>query len=157
MFGQRGRMGLFKLDDKSGVIEATIADDLVNANRNLIKDDEFVVLRGSLQPDRFSGGFRLKVAAVYDLALARCTFGKFLRVSVNGRAPDIARLARDFPPRREQTEQGELVRAMNVRLAVKSERAVAELQLGEPARFYPSDAALASWLAQTGNSVIVYE
>ena len=155
--GQRGRMGLFKLDDKSGVIEATIADDLVNANRNLIKDDEFVVLRGSLQPDRFSGGFRLKVAAVYDLALARCTFGKFLRVSVNGRAPDIARLARDFPPRREQTEQGELVRAMNVRLAVKSERAVAELQLGEPARFYPSDAALASWLAQTGNSVIVYE
>ena len=155
--GQRGRMGIFKLDDKSGVVEATIDDTLMNANRNLIKDDEFVIVRGSLQPDRFTGGFRLKVAAVYDLALARCTFGKFLRVSVNGRAPDIARLARDFPPRREPSEQGELVRALGVRLAVQSERASAELQLGEQARFFPSDAALAGWLAQSGNAGIVYE
>jgi DNA polymerase-3 subunit alpha len=157
--GQRGRMGLFKLDDKSGVVEATIDEATINANRNLIKDDEFVIVRGSLQPDRFTGGFRLKVAAVYDLALARCTFGKFLRVTVNGRAPDIARLVQDFPPRREQTEQGELVRALGVRLAVQSGHARAELQLGERARFFPSDAALASWLAQTGTgqSAIVYE
>ena len=157
--GQRGRMGLFKLDDKSGVIEASIDEALVHANRNLIKDDEFVIVRGSLQPDRFSGGFRLKVAAVYDLAQARCTFGKFFRVAVNGRAPDIARLVRDFPPRRESTEHGELVRALGVRLSVRSEQACAELQLGEQARFYPSDAALASWLAQTGagKSSVVYE
>jgi DNA polymerase-3 subunit alpha len=155
--GQRGRMGLFKLDDKSGVIEATIDEAQINANRNLIKDDEFVIVRGSLQPDRFTGGFRLKVAAVYDLAQARCTFGKFLRVTVNGRAPDISRVVKDFPPRREVTEHGELVRALGVRLAVQSERASADLQLGEQARFFPSDAALASWLAQTGNSVIVYE
>ena len=157
--GQRGRMGLFKLDDKSGVIEATISDDLVNANRQLIKDDEFVVIRGSLQPDRFSGGFRLKVAAVYDLAHARCTFGKFLRVTVNGRAPDIARLVQEHPARREQSEQGELVRALGVRLALRLEGVAAELELGEQARFYPSDAALSAWLAQcgSGRSQIVYE
>jgi DNA polymerase-3 subunit alpha len=35
----------------------------------------------------------------------------------------------------------------------------AELQLGDAARFFPSDAALASWQAQDdqGNAVIVYE
>jgi DNA polymerase-3 subunit alpha len=37
--------------------------------------------------------------------------------------------------------------------------AVAELQLGESARFYPSDAALAGWRAQAdqGKAVIAYD
>jgi len=37
--------------------------------------------------------------------------------------------------------------------------ATAELQLGERARFYPSDAALASWWAQVapGTAEIIYE
>ncbi len=157
--GQRGRLGLFKLDDKSGVIEASIDEALVQANRHLIKDDEFVVVRGSLQPDRFSGGFRLKVAAVWDLATARCNFGKFLRVGINGRAPDIARLVKDHPPRREITEHGEVVRGLGVRLAVQVPIARAELQLDERAHFFPSDAALASWLAQAGAEqvAVVYE
>ena len=54
--GQRGKLGLFKLDDKSGVIEARADEALINANRNLLKDDELVIVMGKLQPDRFSGG-----------------------------------------------------------------------------------------------------
>ena len=55
--------------------------------------------------------------------------------------------------------QGELVRGLTVRLAVRRESAVAELQLGEDARFFPTDAALASWIAQAdaGLAQIVYE
>ena len=36
---------------------------------------------------------------------------------------------------------------------------MAELQLGEEAKFFPSDAALASWMAQAdqGGAQIVYE
>ena len=84
---------------------------------------------------------------------------------------DVARLVKDFPAKREMTEQGELVRGLAVRLAVHrngldaggaSDAAVgasAELQLGEAARFYPSDAALAGWRAQAseGRSSIIYE
>jgi DNA polymerase-3 subunit alpha len=161
--GQRGKLAIFKLDDKSDVIEATADEALINANRNLLKDDEFVVVMGKLQPDRFSGGFRFNVNQVWDLATARCRFGKFLRVAVNGRKPDVARLVKQFPPKREMSEQGELVRGLPVRLALLSEnadgKALAELQLGEDAKFFPSDAALAGWMAQAdqGKSVIVYE
>ena len=80
-------------------------------------------------------------------------------MAVNGKAPDIARLVRDFPPRREMSDQGELVCGLNVRLAVRRDNATAELQLGEQAKFFPSDAALASWMAQAdqGQAQIVYE
>jgi DNA polymerase III subunit alpha len=156
---QRGKLALFKLDDKSGTIEATADEAVINAHRNLLKDDELIIVMARLQPDRFSGGFRLNVNQVWDLATARCRFGKFLRVAVNGRAPDIGRLVREFPPRREVSEQGELVRGLNVRLAVRRDGAIAELQLGDEARFFPSDAALASWTAQAdqGSAQIVYE
>src|SRR5262249_10105603 len=136
---------------------------LINANRNLLKDDEFVVVMGKLQPDRFSGGFRFNVNQVWDLATARCRFGKYLKVAVNGRKPDVARLVKQFPPKREISEQGALVRGLNVRLALFCEgsegNALAELALGEEAKFFPSDAALAGWMAQAdqGKSIVVYE
>lgn len=157
--GQRGKLALFKLDDKSGTIDARADEALINANRNLLKEDELVIVMGKLQPDRFSGGLQLTVNQVWDLATARCRFGKYLKVAVNGKAPDIQRLVREFPARREMTEQGELVRGLPVRLALRRDAATAELQLGEDAKFFPSDAALASWMAQAdqGLAQIVYE
>jgi DNA polymerase III subunit alpha len=161
--GQRGKLALFKLDDQSGVIEATADEGVINANRHLLRDDELVIVMGKLQPDRFTGGFRLNVQQVWDLATARCRFGKFLRVAVNGRAPDVRRLLREFPPKREMSEQGELVRGLAVRMQVLREAefgpVTAEITLDERAKFFPSDAALASWMAQAdrGQAQIVYE
>ena len=157
--GQRGRLAIFKLDDKSASIEATADEALFNANRNVLKDDELVIVSGRLQPAR--GGFeaRFQVQQVWDLATARCRFGKFLRVAVNGKAPDIARLVKDFPPRTEQSEHGELRQGLAVRLSMARAGAQVELQLGERARFFPTDAALASWMAQAeaGRAAVVYE
>jgi DNA polymerase-3 subunit alpha len=150
--GQRGKLALFKIDDKSGVIDARADEALINANRSLFKDDELIIVMGKLQPDRFSGGLQLTVNQVWDLPAARCRFGKYLRVAVNAAAPDISRLVKEFPARREMTEQGELLRGLPVRLSVERQHAAvcarAELQLGDEARFFPSDAALASWSAQ---------
>ena len=56
--GQRGRLGLFKIDDKSGVIEASADEAVLNAHKELLKDDEFVVVSGRLQLDHFSGGLQ---------------------------------------------------------------------------------------------------
>jgi len=161
--GQRGKLALFKLDDKSGVIEARADEALINANRNLLKDDELIIVMGKLQPDRFSGGMQLTVTQIWDLEQARCRFGKFLRVSVNGKAPDVAALIRDYPAQREVSEQGELVRGLAVRLLVSGQdqegQARAELQLGERFKFFPSDAALAGWRAQAdqGRAEIVFD
>ena len=146
--GQRGKLALFKLDDKTAVLEVSADEGLINAHRNTLKDDELIVVQAVAQPDRFSGGLRLKIQQVWDLAAARCRFGKYLRVAVNGHAPSVAQLVREFPPRREVTEQGELVRGLPVRLALLREGAQCELQLDDRSLFFPTDAALASWMAQ---------
>ena len=157
--GQRGRLAIFKLDDKSGMIEATADDATMNTYRNILREDELVVVMGKVQNDRFSGGLRLSINQVWDLNQARCRFGKYLRVAVNGTVPDIARIVREHPARVEASEQGNLVRGLGVRLQVLREGANAEIELGDNAKFFPTDAALASWMAQAhqGQSQIIYE
>ncbi|MDD2811335.1 DNA polymerase III subunit alpha, partial [Rhodoferax sp.] len=165
--GQRGKLALFKLDDASGVIEARADEALINAHKDLLKDDELVIVMGKQQPDRFSGGMQLTVTQLWSLAQARCRFGKYLRVSgetgAQGLKLDLARLLRDFPAQKESTEQGDVMRGLGVRMqltCVSAEgTARAEVQLGERAKFFPSDAALASWWAQVrpGQAEIVYE
>jgi DNA polymerase-3 subunit alpha len=133
----------------------------------LLKDDELVIVMGKQQLDRFSGGLQLTVTQIWDLDQARCRFGKYLRVVVGSGAgrklPDVARMVKEFPAQREETEQGDLLRGLSVRLAlaIKSEfgAAAAELQLGEGAKFFPSNEALAAWRVQAeqGQATIIYE
>jgi len=183
--GQRGKVAIFKLDDKSGVMEATADENLINSTRHILKDDELVIVMAKMQADRFAGGFRLKMEQIWDLPTARCRFGKYLRVAVNGRAPEIARLVKEFPAQRVMTDQGELIRGLTVRLSLSRQAkgigigvgvgegeglgvgegvgvgvgATAEIQLGEQAKFFPTDAALAGWIAQAdgGKADIAYE
>ena len=161
--GNRGKVILFKLDDKTDTLEVSVDEATYNTHRHLLKDDELVLVQGTLQGASERFGRRFKVTQVWDLETARCKFGKYLRVAVNGLAPDISSLVRDFPPRREMSEQGELVRGLPVRLSVERDsdfgRVAAEIVLDERARFFPTDAALASWVAQAdkGLAHIIYE
>ncbi|MDR2127856.1 MAG: DNA polymerase III subunit alpha [Burkholderiaceae bacterium] len=171
--GKRGRLALLRLDDKSRVIEARADEVLLNQCRNLIKDDELIVALGRVQPDRFSGGVQVMLSQVWDLPTARCRFGKYLRVTVNGQPPDVRRLVSEFPPRVESTEHGDLRRGLPVRLVIERRCAssgnalpragvagvMAQIELGEAGWFFPSDAALASWMAQAdeGLASVVYQ
>ena len=166
--GQRGKLALFKLDDTSATIEARADEKLINEHKGRLKDDELVVVLGKAQPDRFSGGMQFTVQQLWSLEQARCRFGKYLRVAVNGRAPDVARLLQEFPAQRELSEQGELVRGLGIRLHLQRQLpaaadgvqgAEAVLALDDSARFYPSDAALAGWRAQAdqGQATIAYD
>lgn len=161
--GQRGKLALFKLDDKSGAIEASADEGVLTASAGMLRDDEFVVLSGRLQLDHFSGGLRLKVQQVWSLADARARFGKYLHVAA-GVQPDVAAIVRSFPPRREETEYGEaLLHGLRVRLSVHCTapqgQATAELLLGDASRFFPSNEALAAWQAQAGQAAVsvIYE
>ena len=165
--GNRGKVGIFMLDDKSAAIEATADEALLNTSRSLLQDDTLVIVSGRLQPGRNGFSTRFVVQQIWSLEQARCRFGKYLRVAVNGKAPDVARLVQEFPPQREMSEQGELLRGLTVRLQIQhppgtqegSVGAMAELHLGDSAKFFPTDAALAGWRAQAdqGKAVIAYD
>ena len=116
--GQRGRQGIFQLDDGAGRVEAS-ASEAGSRRRDQLKDDELVIVSGRLQPGRNGFEARFIVQQVMDLATARCRFGKYLRVAVGDKPPEVARLLREFSPRRESTEQGELQHGLRVRLGVR--------------------------------------
>jgi DNA polymerase-3 subunit alpha len=110
-----------------------------------------------VQPDRFSGGLRLDVAQVWDLAAARARFGRYLAVAVDGAA------CRRWP---SCCASGR--RASCTPSTASSSRAwacgcscnapsLAELDLGDEARFWPSDEALARWRSLAARGEVVYE
>jgi DNA polymerase-3 subunit alpha len=157
--GRSGRVLIFRLDDGSESIEAVANDDTLGAQRELLKEDELVVVQGKLQPDRFAGGLRLNVMQVWDLATARARFGRWLAVDVDGALPPVAELVRASPARRVDSDQGESTQGLPVRLRLRRERFAAELELGDAGRIWPSDEALARWRARApgGQAVVMYE
>jgi DNA polymerase-3 subunit alpha len=160
--GQRGRVGIFKLDDCSEPIEAVVNEEQLDANRDLLREDELIIVQGKVQPDRFSGGLRLNINQVWDLAGARARFGRYLAVELNGGTPPIGELVRSFPARVQtagDAEGGsEVVLGLGVRLMLSRPGATAELDLGAAGRIWPSDQALGRWraLAHEGRARIVY-
>jgi DNA polymerase III subunit alpha len=154
--GQRGRVAIFKLDDKTEAIEAVVNEDQLDACRDLLRDDDLLVVQGRVQPDRFSGGLRLNVQQVWDLPAARARFGRYLSVRVSDTDPPIRDLLAASPARRVATEHGELRQGLAVRLQLRRQGAAAALDLGDDARFWPSDEALLRWRA-AADVQVVYE
>ena len=156
--GQRGRVMIFKLDDRSEVIEAVANEELIEAHRDLLKEDELLIVQGRIKLDRFSGGLRLDVAQVWDLAGARARFGRYLAVAVNGIPVPVREVLRQWPARKLHTDQGDLDQGLGVRLQLQRAEASADLDLGDEARFWPCDEALARWrsVAHGGQASIVY-
>ena len=157
--GQRGRVVIFKLDDGSEAVESVVNEELIESNRELFVEDQLIVVQGKLQPDRFSGGLRLNVSAVWDLAGARARFGRYLSVNVNGGMPPVADVLRLWPARKVAGENGPLTQGLAVRLRLQRSTATAELDLGDDARFWPNDEALGRWrgIAHEGVAAVVYE
>ncbi|MFN9708377.1 MAG: OB-fold nucleic acid binding domain-containing protein, partial [Burkholderiales bacterium] len=156
--GQRGRVAIFNLDDRSDAIEAVVSEDLLQAHKEHLKDDELLIVQGKVQPDRFAGGLRLNVTALWDLASARCHFGKFLWLPVRGSDFPVAELIKEFlMPAGGQGEIGEFSKGLRLRLLIQRETASAELDLGEKGCIYPSEAALLRCAQLTeGQAKVVY-
>ena len=88
---RRGKMLAFTLDDGTGQLEVMVFNELYEANRSRLRDDELVILTGVVRNDDFSGGMRMGADTVLDLAGARARFSRGLRLSMNG-GSDAARL-----------------------------------------------------------------
>ena len=161
--GQRGRVAIFKVDDKSEPIEAVANEAMIEAHKDLLRDDELVIVQGRVKPDRFSGGLRLDVATLWSLPAARARFGRqFNLVLRGGQVGALARideLLKTYPARTEATDEGETRVGLGVRVKVECDGAVGELDLGDQGRFWPADEALQAWraLAAEGQARIAYD
>ncbi len=157
--GNRGRMAIFKLDDKSDALEVVADERTFTACTEWLRDDEVVIVQGRVQTDRFGGGcVRVNVLRCLDMAGARAAFGKYLAVVVNGKAPPVDDVLARWPGR-QGLDEGAPASGLPVRLLVKRPSVKAQIDLGALSTFWPSDEALAHWRrhAEGGRATVVYD
>jgi DNA polymerase-3 subunit alpha len=75
---RRGRMAVVTLDDGSAQLEVTVFNDIYEANRPWIRDDELLVVQGRASLDEYSGNMRVTADELFDFASARASFAKRL-------------------------------------------------------------------------------
>ena len=157
--GQRGRVVIFRLEDGTEALEASVPEEQVAAQRELITDDELLVVQGKLQPDRFSGGLRLGVQQIWGLPGARVRHGRHLSVTLGADAGAVAEVLRTWPARRRDGAPREITQGRRIRGPGQREGAPAQNDQGQAVRFWPCDEALARWksVAHDGAAAVVYE
>ena len=74
--GQRGRMMIATIDDGSAALEVTLYGEVYEPNRPWLKEDELLIAKVNVMPDKFSGGMRVVAEQVMDIAGARIRFAR---------------------------------------------------------------------------------
>ncbi|MFZ2540296.1 MAG: DNA polymerase III subunit alpha [Gallionella sp.] len=97
---RRGRMAIITLDDGSAQVELTIFNEVFEANRPWIREDELLVVRGKASMDEYTGNVRVSGEELFDFASARSNFAQQLSLRCNGNA-SVAQLKKLFSPYRE--------------------------------------------------------
>jgi DNA polymerase-3 subunit alpha len=137
---RRGRMAVVQLDDGTARVEVTVYNELFEASRNLLKEDQLLVVEGRPQNDEFTGGIRISADKVYDLQSARSRFARSMRLVCNG-ASSGARLRDLLSPYRQGT--------CPVSIVYSNDGAQCRIDLGEDWRVKLDDGliqSLAAWL-----------
>lgn len=88
---RRGRMLVVKLEDSSAQVEVNVYNELLEAQRERLKTDALLLVRGKVQRDMMTGGIRVVAEDLLDLAAARARYAARLRIAMNGQA-DAQRL-----------------------------------------------------------------
>jgi DNA polymerase III subunit alpha len=87
---RRGKMAVVLLDDGSAQVEVSIFNEQFEANRDILKDDELLVVQGKVSRDEFSGGLRVVADKLLNLTAARSQFARAMRLNLNGEGPNAA-------------------------------------------------------------------
>jgi len=128
---QRGKILIVTLDDKTSVVEVTIYNELLEANKNIFREDEFLLVVGKVSEDRFNGGLRITAEKAFDIAAARIQYGHKLEMDV-ACTINTAKLAEILQPHRQQD-------GLPVSLRVSPQGIPCVVQLGDGWRVAPSD------------------
>jgi DNA polymerase-3 subunit alpha len=156
--GQRGRMMIATIDDGSAAIEVTLYSEVYEPNRSWLKEDEMLVAKVNVTPDKFSGGMRVVSEAVMDITGARMRFARNVHVCIDS-AIDLKMLRSQIgpylmtnrvrdpkkgapPPVMSGSNDG--VKGLMLTAAVTTSGGACLMQFPEELRIYPDDACLHS-------------
>jgi len=90
------------LDDGSAQIEVTVFNEIFEASRPWIREDELLIVRGKASLDDYSGNMRVTAEELFDIASARSTFAKHLELSISSdKRIGVARLKELLTPYRD--------------------------------------------------------
>lgn len=128
---QRGKILIVTLDDKTSVVEVTIYNELFEANKNIFREDEFLLVVGKVSEDRFNGGLRITAEKAFGIAEARIQYGHKLEMDV-ACTVSPAKLAEILQPYRQHD-------GLPVSLRVSPQGIPCVVQLGDGWRVAPSD------------------
>ncbi len=154
--GQRGRMMIATIDDGSAALEVTLYSEVYEPNRSWLKEDELLVAKVNVTPDKFSGGMRIVSEAVMDITGARMRFARNVHVCIDN-AIDIKMLRSQINPylmanRVRDPKLGasapaapgsnEGMKGLMLTAAVTTSGGACLMQFPEELRIYPDDACL---------------
>jgi len=145
---RRGKMAIITLDDASGQVELSVFNELWEAERAKLKEDELLLVEGKVQKDGYTDGLRVTADRLFTLGEARSRFAKTLMLSMTD-SPDARKLQSLLAPYRNGP--------CPVRVAYRNSQVTTELVLPDAWRVQLDDALLTSlrdWLLEENVRVI---
>ena len=130
-------MGILTIDDKSGRLEAMLYSETLEKYQDLLQKDKILILEGEVSFDDFSGGNRMSVREVFDVATARERFATALEIKV-----DDKQIANNFFSQFSYILQPFKFGALPVNIYYSRVEATAKLELGIEWRVTPDDELL---------------
>ena len=141
---RRGRMLVVKLDDATAQVEISAYAELLEKQRDRVREDSLLVVQGKVLRDEFTGGLRVVAEELLDLAALRGRYATELRLDMNGQA-DAKRLMATLAPYRA-SGQG----LCRVLVHYENGLASCDVRLGDDWRVSPDErliGELSAWLA----------
>jgi DNA polymerase-3 subunit alpha len=148
---RRGKMAIVVLDDATAQLEVSVFNELFEAERQKIREDDLLLVEGKVTRDDFSGGLRIVADKLLTLGEARGRFAKELSLSLNGHS-NADKLRVLLAPYRSPGNG-----ACPVRLRYRNGEAEVELGLPDSWRVRLDDALLAAlqdWLSAANVNVV---
>jgi DNA polymerase-3 subunit alpha len=150
----RGKMAIVGLDDGTTRLEVVVGSELLNQQQALLKDDQLIIIEGTVRNDEFSGGVRVNARKIFDLPTLRNSKASFLKISCNGQADAVKLKALLKPYCKNASDE---VRGCAVKVEYHNKTSKVELMLGNDWRVDLHDeliAGLTAWLSRENVKIL---
>ena len=160
----RGKLYIFELDDMTEVLEISTDENIFNANKDKIQEDQILVAQVKVQSDRRDPTqLRLSLIQSLNLTEARCKFGKYLRCNVQNNLSDLEEIIhighQKNPDAHSILHSSSPVKGLGVRIVFQLPHCEAEILLGDKIAFIPTEERVQKLVTGPleGKAFIAYE